>query len=42
LFPFVLAVFYGIVHDQITVRICLEDFTVAHPAIFLPPPRDLS
>lgn len=25
---------YGIVHDQITVRICLEYFTVAHPPLF--------
>ena len=27
------AVFYGIVHDQVTVRICLEYFTVGHPKI---------
>jgi hypothetical protein len=27
------AVFYGILHDQITARICLEYFTVAHPRI---------
>ena len=25
------AVLYGIVHDQITARVCLEYFTVAHP-----------
>jgi hypothetical protein len=25
---------YGIVHDQITARICLEYFTVGHPPIF--------
>ena len=25
---------YGIVHDQITARICIEYFTVAHPPIF--------
>jgi hypothetical protein len=25
---------YGVVHDQITVRICLEYFTVAHPLLF--------
>jgi len=25
---------YGIIHDQITVRICLEYFTVGHPPIF--------
>lgn len=28
------AVAYGIVHDQITVRLCIEYFTVAHPPIF--------
>jgi hypothetical protein len=28
------AVIYGILHDQITVRICLEYFTIGHPAIF--------
>ncbi|HEY3899837.1 MAG TPA: hypothetical protein VGM54_14555 [Chthoniobacter sp.] len=27
------AVLYGLLHDQITVRICLEYFTVAHPRI---------
>lgn len=25
---------YGIIHDQITVRICLEYFTIFHPPIF--------
>lgn len=25
---------YGVVHDQITARICLEYFTVAHPPFF--------
>ena len=25
---------YGVIHDQITVRLCLEYFTVAHPPIF--------
>lgn len=25
---------YGIIHDQITARICLEYFTVAHPPFF--------
>ena len=29
------AVLYGIVHDQITARICLEYFTVFHPRIFV-------
>ena len=27
-------VIYGIVHDQITARICLEYFTVFHPDVF--------
>jgi hypothetical protein len=29
------AIVYGIVHDQITARICLEYFTVFHPLVFL-------
>lgn len=33
LFSIVAAVFYGIVHDQITARVCLEYFTVAHPRL---------
>jgi hypothetical protein len=28
------AIVYGIVHDQFTARICLEYFTVFHPAVF--------
>ena len=28
------AVVYGIVHDQLTARVCLEYFTVFHPQIF--------
>lgn len=28
------AIAYGMVHDQITVRICIEYFTVAHPPVF--------
>lgn len=28
------AVCYGIVHDQITARICVEYFTVGHPPVF--------
>jgi hypothetical protein len=28
------AVLYGIVHDQITVRICVEYFTIGHPPVF--------
>ncbi len=30
----VAAMAYGIVHDQITARICLEYFTLAHPPLF--------
>jgi hypothetical protein len=30
----VAAAIYGIVHDQVTARICLEYFTVFHPRIF--------
>jgi len=29
------AIVYGIIHDQITARICLEYFTVFHPPVFL-------
>lgn len=29
---------YGIIHDQITVRLCVEYFTVFHPPVF--PTRD--
>lgn len=28
------AVAYGILHDQITARLCIEYFTVAHPPLF--------
>lgn len=28
------SVLYGIVHDQITARICVEYFTVFHPPVF--------
>jgi hypothetical protein len=28
------AVLYGIAHDQITARVCVEYFTVGHPPIF--------
>ncbi len=31
----VAAVAYGLVHDQITVRICLEYFTIGHPPVFV-------
>ena len=30
----VAAVVYGVIHDQLTIRVCLEYFTVAHPLIF--------
>jgi hypothetical protein len=30
----VAAVLYGIAHDQVTARVCLEYFTVLHPPIF--------
>jgi len=28
------AILYGIVHDQVTARVCLEYFTIFHPPIF--------
>ena len=28
------AVVYGIVHDQVTARVCVEYFTIGHPPIF--------
>ena len=28
------AVVYGILHDQVTARICVEYFTIAHPPMF--------
>ena len=28
------AVVYGIVHDQVTVRVCIEYFTIGHPSVF--------
>jgi len=30
----VAAIVYGIIHDQITARICIEYFTIFHPPIF--------
>jgi hypothetical protein len=30
----VAAVLYGIVHDQVTARVCVEYFTVGHPPVF--------
>ena len=31
------AVLYGVVHDQVTARICIEYFTIGHPPIFTHP-----
>jgi hypothetical protein len=28
------AILYGIAHDQVTARVCLEYFTLFHPAVF--------
>src|SRR5262249_20063825 len=28
------SVLYGILHDQVTARICVEYFTIAHPPVF--------
>jgi hypothetical protein len=28
------AILYGIVHDQVTARICVEYFTIFHPPVF--------
>jgi hypothetical protein len=30
----VMAVVYGIAHDQVTARICVEYFTIGHPPVF--------
>lgn len=29
------AVIYGILHDQVTARVCVEYFTIGHPPVFL-------
>lgn len=34
------AVCYGIVHDQITARVCVEYFTIGHPPLFVFPTDD--
>ncbi len=34
LFCIVSAIGYGIVHDQITARVCVEYFTIGHPPVF--------
>lgn len=28
------AVIYGVIHDQITARVCVEYFTIGHPPVF--------
>jgi hypothetical protein len=28
------AVLFGIVHDQVTARLCVEYFTIGHPKVF--------
>ncbi len=28
------AIVYGVIHDQVTVRICIEYFTIGHPPVF--------
>src|ERR1700722_17689148 len=28
------AVVYGVLHDQVTARICVEYFTIGHPPVF--------
>lgn len=33
-FSIIAAVLYGVVHDQITARVCVEYFTVGHPPVF--------
>src|SRR5438067_12449114 len=30
----VAAVLYGIAHDQVTARVCVEYFTIGHPPLF--------
>ncbi|MGQ0551816.1 MAG: hypothetical protein ACT4PU_01185 [Planctomycetota bacterium] len=30
----VAAIVFGIVHDQVTVRVCIEYFTIGHPPVF--------
>lgn len=34
LLSIVMAVVYGILHDQITARLCVEYFTIGHPPVF--------
>src|SRR5436190_782619 len=28
------AIVYGVVHDQVTARVCVEYFTIGHPPVF--------
>lgn len=28
------AIFYGVLHDQVTARVCVEYFTIGHPRVF--------
>lgn len=30
----VAAIVYGVVHDQVTARVCIEYFTIGHPPVF--------
>lgn len=30
----VAAILYGVVHDQVTARVCVEYFTIGHPPVF--------
>jgi hypothetical protein len=34
LYCIAVAIIYGIVHDQVTARVCVEYFTIGHPPIF--------
>lgn len=34
LFATLAAIVYGIAHDQVTARLCVEYFTIAHPPVF--------
>lgn len=31
------AIIYGILHDQVTARVCVEYFTIGHPQLFVVP-----
>src|SRR5215212_9662276 len=34
LFSTFAAVVYGVIHDQVTARVCVEYFTIGHPPVF--------